>query len=70
VDEPFVSGNINDADAALVGKFARREAQVDRHAAGLFLGEPVGVTARKVFHKLGLAMVDVTGRADRQGDGP
>src|SRR5207245_7671029 len=44
--------------------FHESKPQVDRYAAPLFLGQPVGVRAGQRFDQCGLAVVDVPGRAD------
>jgi hypothetical protein len=73
-DEVAVSGDIDDADEAAVGggvagggggvEGAGREAEVDAHAAGFFLGEAVGVAAGEGFDEGSFAMIDMAGGAD------
>ena len=48
------------------GELERRVAEVDRDAARLLLGQPVGVLAGERAHEPRLAVVDVAGGADRQ----
>ena len=43
-----------------------REAEVDRHAAGALLRQPIGVAPGERADERGLAVVDVPGRADRE----
>jgi hypothetical protein len=54
VDEPLVARHVDEADRAAV-----REPQVDRHAAALFLRQPIGVDAGEAAHEARLAVVDV-----------
>ncbi|HYS50141.1 MAG TPA: hypothetical protein VEM36_15320, partial [Xanthobacteraceae bacterium] len=60
-DEALVSGNVDEADA--LTRFDRQvgEAQVDRHAAPLLLGQPVGVDAGERLDQQRLAVIDVAG---------
>src|SRR5262249_17317004 len=63
LDESFVAGDVHDLDGE-VRLLDECEAQVDRDAASLLLGEAVGVGARQRLHQRGLAVVDVPGGAD------
>ena len=65
-DEPLVPGDVDDGELRAVGQFERRVAEVDRDAALALLRQPVGVLARQRLDERRLAVVDVTGGADRQ----
>src|SRR5204862_2275484 len=60
----FVTRNIDDSDRANAFERERREAKVDRDAAALLFGKPIGVDARQGFDESRLAMIDVLGRTD------
>ncbi len=62
--ERFVAGHVDHAQHAAVRHGERREAEVDRDAAPLLLLEPVRVHAGERAHESGLAVVDVSGRAE------
>ena len=62
--QPFVAGHIDEAKQAATRQRHIGETEVDRDAAGLFRRETIGVDAGQCPHKAGLAMVDMTGRAD------
>jgi len=62
----FVSGNIHHAEPPPRRQNERREAQLDGDAAGLFLGQAVGVAAGKRAHQRGLAVINVPGSAENQ----
>ncbi len=64
LDEMLVAGNVDDADLQARDQ-ARREPEFDRHAAFVLLLQAVGLAARQEFDKGGLAVVDVTGGAER-----
>jgi hypothetical protein len=69
-DEPLVAGHVHDArvDRRRAGRPRRQiqvgKAQINRHAARLFLVQPVGIRARERANQRGLAVVHVAGRAD------
>ncbi len=65
-DEALVAGDVDDGQPAPVGQLERRVPEVDRDAARLLFGQPVGVLARQRLDERRLAMVDVTGGGDRQ----
>ena len=64
--EALVAGDVDEREPAAVGQVERRVAEVDRDAARLLLGQPVGVLARQRAHEPRLAVVDVPGGADGQ----
>ena len=64
LDEPDVARHVDQRQRGPRGQRGRGEAQVDREAAGLLLGEPVGIGAGERLHERGLSMVDVAGRGD------
>ncbi len=65
--EALVAGHVYDADLADARKLEVREAEINGHAAALFLGQAVGVDAGQALHERGLAVVDVPGGADDHG---
>ena len=67
LDEVLMAGHVDDADLH-VGDLAGGEAEIDRHAPLFFLLQPVGFAAGEAFHQRGLAVVDMTGRAERDID--
>ena len=64
-DEPLVAGDVDQGQADRA-QIERRESEVDGHAPGLLLGQAVGVDAGQGADQGGLAVVDVTGRAQDQ----
>ena len=64
LDEALVAGHIDKSQAQGGCEFQVREAQIDGDAAALFLLQPVGVDARERLHQRGLAVIDVSRRAD------
>ena len=62
--ERFVSGHVDDAEGRAVLESQRREPEIDRDAAALFLREPVGVDASQRADECCLAMIDVPGGAE------
>ena len=64
-DETLVTRNIDerDPDAFPLGV---GEPEVDRDAATLLLGQPVGVDAGQGANQGGLAVIDVTGGSDEE----
>ncbi len=65
LDEFLVAGDIDEDDLLRVGRVVEEdEAQLDGHAAGLFLGERVRIGAGQGADEGALSVVDVTGRAD------
>ena len=64
LDEALVARHVDDADPHAAAELERREAEVDRDAALLLLGQPVGVDPGQRAHERGLAVVDVAGGAD------
>ena len=64
--EALVPGNVDDGQAAPVGKLQRRVAEVDGDPAPLLLREAVRVLPRERPHEPCLPVVDVTGGPDRQ----
>ena len=65
-DEALVPGNVDQREAAAVGEVERRVAEVDRDSALALLGQPVGVLPGQRPDEPRLAVVDVSGGADRQ----
>jgi hypothetical protein len=59
--EPLVAGHVDHAEPRAVGQVERREAELDRDAARLLLGQPVGVDAGQRSDERGLAVIDVAG---------
>ena len=64
LDEALVPRHVHDAGVHAAGGQERGEAEIDRDAAPLLLGEAVGVNARQPSHERGLAVIDVAGGAD------
>src|SRR5204863_264430 len=68
LDEVLVTRDVDDPQ---VGRSLRQvevsEAQVDGDAAGLFLGQAVGVGAGERAHQRALAMIDVAGGGEDVG---
>ena len=62
--EALVAGDIDEAEADVVGELKVREAEVDGDAAALLFGEAVGVGSGEGFYQRRLAVIDVTGSAD------
>ena len=69
-DEARVPGDVDDAHLPAAGQLQVGEAEVDRHAPSLLLGEPVGVDPGQRLDERGLAVVDVTCRADDEAHRP
>ena len=63
LDEALVPGHVDDPDLDPGRRLERREAEIDRDAALLLLGQTIGVDAGEAPHHRDLAVVDVTGRA-------
>ena len=63
-NETFVPGHVDEAARAARAGLPVGETEVDRDAAPLFLGQPVGLDAGQGADESGLSMIDVTGRAD------
>ena len=63
-DETFVSGHVDQREPAPVRQLERGVAEVDRDPARLLLGQAVGVDPRQRPDEPGLAVVDVTRRAE------
>jgi hypothetical protein len=76
--EPLVTGDVHHPDARPPLQVERREAEIERDAAGFLFRQPIGVDAGERVYQCGLAVIDVTGRAedeaglsaDRHGRGP
>jgi hypothetical protein len=66
VEEAFVAGNIHDADAATVRQGERSKPQVDGHTARPFLRQGIWVMPGQELDERRLAMVNMTGRPDRE----
>ncbi len=64
--EALVARHVDDRDVPSGGQHEGREPELDRHAAGLLLGEAVGVDAGQRVHERRLAVVDVAGRPERE----
>ena len=61
--EALVAGHVDDLDRE-AGFLDEREAEIDRDAARLFLGEAIGIDPGEGFHERGLAVIDVAGGSD------
>ena len=59
-DKFLVTGNINNGDRFI----QESKPQVDGHAPGFFLRQPVGVCAGERFDQGGLSVVNMPGSAD------
>ena len=59
LDEPLVARYVHDLDGEAVRLFEEGEAEVDRYASRLLLGQPVGIGAGQRLDERGLAMIDV-----------
>ena len=62
--EAFVTRHVDHGDAGAVGQLEGGEAQLDRDAPGLLLGQAVEVAAREGVDEGGLAVVDMAGGAE------
>jgi hypothetical protein len=67
--ETLVTRHVNDADDGLVGPVRGRqrqpgEAEFDRHPAGLFLRQAIGIDAGQRLDDRGLAVIDMARRAE------
>ncbi len=62
-DEPFVAGNIDNAEENVFPGLVLGEPEVHGDPAFLLLLQPVGIHPREGLHQSCLAMVDVPGRA-------
>jgi len=69
LEEVLGPRHVDEAGEAAARQRAVREAEVDRHAAGLLLGQPVGVRAGQRLDERALAVVHVAGGADDDGVG-
>ena len=67
LDEPLVTGDVDDADRLPVRQRQPGETEVDRHRPRLFLGQAIGIDAGERLYEGRLAVVDVSGRADHEG---
>ncbi len=61
--EALVAGNVNHAHAAPVGKLETGESELDRDAALLLFGKPVGIGAGQRLDEARFAVVDMACRA-------
>ena len=66
VHEPLVPRHVDDADLVAAGQPEPCEAQVDGHPAFLLLAETVRVDAGQCLNEGGLAVVNMTCRADNE----
>jgi hypothetical protein len=64
--EALVARHVDEAEAQPAAEVERREAELDRDAARLLLGEAIGVDAGQRAHERRLAVVDVAGRAEHE----
>ncbi len=64
VHQAFVAGHVDEADALARRCVEERITQLDADAALLLFRQTIGVHAGECPHQRGLAVVDVTGRAD------
>ncbi len=64
--QALVARHVHDAEPAARRQVERREAELDRDAAALLLGEPVGVDAGQRPDQRGLAVIDVPRGAQDQ----
>ena len=64
LDEAFVAGNVDDAEAAAAGQVEGRESEVKGDTAFLLLPQAVGVSAGKGLDESGLSVVDMSGSAE------
>jgi hypothetical protein len=67
-DEPLVARHVDEPDLAAGGERGPGEPQVDRQAAALLLGQPVGVDAGETQDQRRLPVVDVPGGGDDLGE--
>ena len=63
-DEALVARDVHDLDREPARLLEKREPQIDRDAAGLLFGEPIGIGPGQCLHQRGLAVVDMPGRTD------
>ena len=68
--ECFVTRNVDDADRADAVERERREAELDRDAAPLLFGQPIGVDAGERANERRLAVIDVPGGAEDHARAP
>ena len=64
--EALVPRDVDHGEARAVGQLERRVAEVDRDAALVLLGQPIGVLARQRLDERRLAVVDVACGSDSQ----
>ena len=69
-DQLVVPRDVDEVELGAVVEREVRVADVDRHPAPPFLGQPVGVDAGQRAEQRRLAVVDVAGRADDDGHAP
>ena len=63
-NERLVARDVDDADRPDAVERERREPELDRDAAPLLLGQPIGVHAGEREHERRLAVIDVAGGAE------
>jgi hypothetical protein len=64
LDKPLMAGHIDKADTLTASKGEMREAEIDRNAACLFLGQAVGINACQGTDQRSLPMVDMARGSD------
>jgi len=65
-DELFVTRHIHDPELDAPRQFQMGKAQLDGDAAGLLLLESIGIDASQGLDQRGLAVVNMSGRAEDQ----
>ena len=65
LDEPDVTGNVDEADPAARRQSRPREAEIDGQAAGFLLGQPIRIDVRQGAYERRFAVIDMScGRDD------
>ena len=66
--ESLMAGHVDEADPTALGQIEIGETEIDRHAAALFLREPIGIDAGERADQRGLAVIDMAcQREDHRG---
>ena len=65
--QPVMAGDIDEVELGAIRQRQMRVADIDRHPASPFLGEPIRVDPGERSKQGGLAVIDVPGRPDDDG---
>ena len=67
VDQPFMPRHVDEAGDGPAAQIGIGEAEIERDAASLLRGQPIGIDAGQRFDQRGLAVIDVAGGPDDHG---